>query len=181
MPSQGLVISGVPSDLSRQPARSEGAADIHLEVRADFEDVEPAHGYQLQLRGDKPCPAGTRGRSERKRGRSARPLDETVDISNNAVMSKGKPKPTLTDVLRAAIEQSGLTLYRIGNATGMDPSNLGRFARGDLSIRLDKADRLAAYLGLQLVADPKAKPPEPTPENLARPTLAKHYAKREEK
>ena len=47
-----------------------------------------------------------------------------------------------------------------------------------MSIRLDKADRLAAYLGLQLVANPKAKPPEPTPENLARPTLAEKKAKR---
>lgn len=93
-------------------------------------------------------------------------------------MSKSKAQPTLTDVLRAAIQRSGLTFYRIAKATGIDPSNLGRFIRGDLSIRLDKADRLAAYLGLQLVADPKAVPPEPTPENLARPTLAKKRAKR---
>jgi hypothetical protein len=47
-----------------------------------------------------------------------------------------------------------------------------------LSVRLDKADRLAAYLGLHLVPDPDAVPPEPTPENLARPMLAKRKAKR---
>jgi hypothetical protein len=44
--------------------------------------------------------------------------------------------------------------------------------------RLDRADRLAAYLGLRLVPDPDATPPDPTPENLARPTLAKRRAKR---
>jgi hypothetical protein len=49
---------------------------------------------------------------------------------------------------------------------------------GETSVRLDKADMLAAYLGLRLVSDLDAKPPEPTPENLARPTLAKHRAKR---
>jgi hypothetical protein len=62
--------------------------------------------------------------------------------------------------------------------TGVDESILMRFVWGEMSIRLDKADRLAAYLGLRLTPDPDAKPPEPTPENLARPTLAKRKAKR---
>ncbi len=96
-------------------------------------------------------------------------------------MSKSKPQPTLTDVLRAAIERSGLTVYRIGKATGIDTANLGRFVRGEMSIRLDKADRLAAYLGLQLTPDPDAAPPQPTPENLARPMLAKRKARRKAK
>lgn len=88
-------------------------------------------------------------------------------------MGKSKPQPTLTNVLRAAIEGSGLTRYRIAKETGIPEGNLGRFLRGEMSIRLDKADRLAAYLGLRLTPDPDAVPPEPTPENLARPTLAK--------
>ena len=96
-------------------------------------------------------------------------------------MTKSKPKPTLTDVLRAAIEQSGLTRYRIAKETGIPESHLGRFVRGKMSVRLDKADKLAAYLGLQLVPDPDAKPPQPTPENLARPMLARHKTKRKAK
>jgi transcriptional regulator with XRE-family HTH domain len=96
-------------------------------------------------------------------------------------MSKSKSQPTMTEVLRAAIERSGLTVYRIGKATGVDAANLGRFVRGELSIRLDKADKLAAYLGLRLVTDPDAKPPEPTPENLARPKLARPTKKRKAK
>ncbi len=92
-------------------------------------------------------------------------------------MSKSKAKPTLTDVLRAAIQRSGLTAYRISKATEIDEATLGRFARGEMSIRLDKADALAAYLGLYLVPDPDAVPPDPTPANLARPTLAKRKVK----
>jgi transcriptional regulator with XRE-family HTH domain len=92
-----------------------------------------------------------------------------------------KSKATITDVLRAAIEQSGLTLYRVGKESGVPSSNLRRFVRGEMSVRLDKADRLAAYLGLHLVPDPDAKPPEPTPANLARPMLTKRKAKRKKK
>jgi len=91
-------------------------------------------------------------------------------------MSKGRTKLTITDVLKATVEQSGLTLYRIGRGAGVPESSLLRFMRGETSLRLDKADRLAAYLGLHLVPDPDAVPPEPTPGNRARPMLAKRKA-----
>jgi transcriptional regulator with XRE-family HTH domain len=90
-------------------------------------------------------------------------------------------KPAITDMLRAAIEQSGLTRCRVVKETGIAESNLRRFLRGETSVRLDKADRVAAYLGLQLVPDPDAKPPEPTPANLARPTLARGKGRRKAK
>ena len=66
----------------------------------------------------------------------------------------------MTDVLRAAIEQSGLTGTESPRRPGLPIGNLGRFMRGETSLRLDKADRLAAYLGLRLVPDPDAKPPD---------------------
>jgi plasmid maintenance system antidote protein VapI len=81
--------------------------------------------------------------------------------------------PTLTEAMKVAIQRNGLPVYRIAWATGISAVHLSRFLRDEESIRLDTADRLAAYLGLQLVPDPDAKPPEPTPANLARPTLAK--------
>ena len=84
----------------------------------------------------------------------------------------------MTDVLRIAIEESGVSRYQIAKDTGILQGSLSRFVRGETSLRLDKADRLAAYLGLRLVPDPDAVPPEPTPANLARPTLAKRKAKR---
>jgi transcriptional regulator with XRE-family HTH domain len=89
-----------------------------------------------------------------------------------------KSEPTITEVLRAAIEKSGLTRYRIAKESGIPESNLRRFVQGEMSVRLDSADRLAAYFGLRLTPDPDAVPPTPTPENLARPTLAKTRANR---
>jgi transcriptional regulator with XRE-family HTH domain len=92
-------------------------------------------------------------------------------------MSKNKT-PTLSDVFRKAIAESGLTLYRIAKDTGIVKTSLMRFMAGDTSLRLDRADALAAYLGLRLVPDPDAVLPEPTPENRARPMLAKRKRKR---
>jgi transcriptional regulator with XRE-family HTH domain len=57
----------------------------------------------------------------------------------------------MTDVLRKAIANSGLSLYRTAKDTGIIPQSLLRFQRGDQSLRLDKADLLAEYLGLELV------------------------------
>ncbi|MGD0655336.1 MAG: helix-turn-helix transcriptional regulator [Thermoguttaceae bacterium] len=71
-------------------------------------------------------------------------------------MSKSKTKPTLTDVLKATIEESGLTQYRIAKDTKIPATSLMRFMRGETSLRLDKADILAEYLGLNL--SPLQKP-----------------------
>ncbi len=71
-------------------------------------------------------------------------------------MSKSK-KPTLTDVLQKAIAESGLTLYRIAKDTGVVKTCLIRFMRGETSLRLDKADVLAEYLGLELGNKRKAR------------------------
>lgn len=92
-----------------------------------------------------------------------------------------KNKPTMTDVLKRAVEESGVTRYRIASDTGVPATVIMRFMRGDTSLRLDKADRLAAYLGLRLTPDPDAVPPEPTPGNLARPMLAKRTKRRKAK
>jgi transcriptional regulator with XRE-family HTH domain len=72
-------------------------------------------------------------------------------------MSKPKPKPTMTDVLKAAIENSGVSRYRIAQDTGILETSLSRFMRGETSLRLDKADVLAEYLGLELAEIRKAK------------------------
>jgi len=57
----------------------------------------------------------------------------------------------MTDVLRTAIQESGLTRYRIATDTGIGETSLMRFMRGETSLRLDRADALAEYLGLELV------------------------------
>ena len=66
-------------------------------------------------------------------------------------MSKSKTKPTMTEVLKAAIDESGISRYRIAQDTGILETSLSRFMRGETSLRLDKADVLAQYLRLELV------------------------------
>lgn len=72
-------------------------------------------------------------------------------------MSKSKPKQTLTDVLKTAIGQCGVTRYRIAKDTGITEPSLCLFMQGKSSLRLDKADVLADYLGLELVKKRKEK------------------------
>jgi plasmid maintenance system antidote protein VapI len=60
---------------------------------------------------------------------------------------------TMTETLRQAIAESGLPMLTIANECGVERTSLLRFARGDQSLRLDCADRLAAYFGLRLVAE----------------------------
>jgi transcriptional regulator with XRE-family HTH domain len=62
----------------------------------------------------------------------------------------------MTAMLIKTIQRSGHSLYSIAKATGIDKSALGKFMSGKQSLRLDKADALAAYLGLKLVATKRA-------------------------
>jgi transcriptional regulator with XRE-family HTH domain len=57
---------------------------------------------------------------------------------------------TITDALKDAIRKSGLAYIAIERATGVSRVSLMRFLRGEQSLRLDKADALAALFGLTL-------------------------------
>jgi len=56
----------------------------------------------------------------------------------------------MTKVLKREIERSGLSLSELCRQTGLQPASLMRFLRGEQSIRLDLADRLAKYFELEL-------------------------------
>ncbi|HEY1602618.1 MAG TPA: helix-turn-helix transcriptional regulator, partial [Pirellulales bacterium] len=56
----------------------------------------------------------------------------------------------ITDRLRRTISDSGLPLLRLSKETGVARASLIRFVRGDSSLRLDVADKLAEYFGLEL-------------------------------
>ena len=56
----------------------------------------------------------------------------------------------MTETLRQAIRESELPMLTLATETGIQRGSLIRFARGDQSLRLDIADRLAAYFGLEL-------------------------------
>ena len=66
----------------------------------------------------------------------------------------------MTDVLRAALNdaiEAGETFRSIERATGIVRQSLMPFARGEQSLRLDIADRLATYFGLELKPVSKRK------------------------
>jgi plasmid maintenance system antidote protein VapI len=61
-----------------------------------------------------------------------------------------KPKPTITVVLRNTVVESGITYKALSRETGVARASIQRFVDGRQSIRLDMADRLAEYFGLEL-------------------------------
>jgi len=71
-----------------------------------------------------------------------------------------RPAP-ISDLLRRAIAQAvegGRTNYKaLERETGVTRASIMRFVRGSQSLRLDMADRLAAYFGLSL--RPGRRPP----------------------
>jgi plasmid maintenance system antidote protein VapI len=56
----------------------------------------------------------------------------------------------LTDPLRKAIVDCGQSFKALESETGVLRQSLMRFVRGQQSLRLDMADRLAAFFGLEL-------------------------------
>ena len=56
----------------------------------------------------------------------------------------------MTDVLRKALADSGKALIALERETGIQRGSLSRFLRGNQSLRLDVADKLAAHFGLEL-------------------------------
>lgn len=65
-------------------------------------------------------------------------------------MAKRKRKSPITDPLKRAIAECGLPMLRLSNAAGVERASLIRFMRGERSLRLDVADKLAEYFGLEL-------------------------------
>ena len=64
---------------------------------------------------------------------------------------KKKQPPTMTDVLRQTIRESGIPMLRLSEATGVQRLSIARFLNESQSLRLDCADKLARHFGLVLV------------------------------
>jgi len=63
----------------------------------------------------------------------------------------------LQDQLRRAVEDSGLTLYRIAKGSGIAYQVLHRFARGERDLTLETASKLADYFGMRLTRPRRPK------------------------
>ena len=60
----------------------------------------------------------------------------------------------ISETLRQAIAECGVSFASLERETGVLRQSLMKFARGETSLRLDIADKLAAYFGLTLVRKP---------------------------
>ena len=67
-------------------------------------------------------------------------------------MAKKSPS-RLTEQLRAAVAESGMTLGELTRATGIDKSALSRFVNGERGVSMEAMDALGQCLGLRIVAD----------------------------
>jgi plasmid maintenance system antidote protein VapI len=67
------------------------------------------------------------------------------------------PKQSMSEVLKKAIAESGMAHIAIERATGVKRASIMRFLRGEQSLRLDLADKLAVYFGLELRAKRKGR------------------------
>jgi ribosome-binding protein aMBF1 (putative translation factor) len=65
---------------------------------------------------------------------------------------------SLTTQLRTAIKTSGASLYRIAKDSGLPYAVVHRFATGERQIKLDGADKLAAYFEMRLTTPKRVSP-----------------------
>jgi len=56
----------------------------------------------------------------------------------------------MTNVLRQAITESGMSFKSLERETGVLRQSLMKFAREEQSLRLDVADKLASYFGIEV-------------------------------
>ena len=62
-----------------------------------------------------------------------------------------KQAAPISDVLRQAILNAGVSRYRLAAELGVSQAMLSRFVNGVSGVSLKMADRFAAYLGFELV------------------------------
>ncbi len=68
-----------------------------------------------------------------------------------------KKQQTMTETLRRAIAESELSFKALERETGVTRQSMMSFVRGERSLRLDIADKLVTYFGLELKPTKKRK------------------------
>ena len=64
---------------------------------------------------------------------------------------------TQSDLLKKAIAESGMAHNAIQRATGVERASIMRFLQGKQSLRLDMADRLATFFGIEVLYKRKGR------------------------
>lgn len=62
-------------------------------------------------------------------------------------------KEPLSEQLRSAVLNCGVSRYRIAKDTGLTEAQLCRFVSGQIDIKLSTVDRICEYIGARLVLD----------------------------
>ncbi|MEO0483833.1 MAG: helix-turn-helix domain-containing protein [Planctomycetota bacterium] len=62
---------------------------------------------------------------------------------------------SVMDQLRAAVDSSDESAYAIAKGSGVDRSQLSRLLSSERDLSMESAERLADYLGLEIVVRPK--------------------------
>lgn len=78
-----------------------------------------------------------------------------MSIEEYLIWRNGAGDAPLTSQLRAAIAATGQSLYAIAQASGVPAPVLQRFINGQRGITLETAGKLAVYLRLALLPDPR--------------------------
>jgi uncharacterized membrane protein YheB (UPF0754 family) len=92
---------------------------------------------------------------ERHRQRVAKRKSEEIRrwlLTKATITDKNRvmlDQENITEAIKEAVRESGESLYAICKATGLNEDALSRFMRGQTSMRLDLADKLAEYLGIE--------------------------------
>jgi predicted transcriptional regulator len=73
----------------------------------------------------------------------------------NGVVSFAMPK-TMTEVLKRAILRCKMSAGELSRAAGVPQQTISEFLRGR-DMRMSRAEKIAAYLGLELAKKPKRK------------------------
>lgn len=64
----------------------------------------------------------------------------------------------LSDQIRRAIDESGMTRYRISQLTGINESGLAKFYNGHRGLSMDALDQIGELLGLEIRVVKKRRP-----------------------
>jgi hypothetical protein len=78
-----------------------------------------------------------------------------MSLEDYLTWRKGAGEAPLTRQLQAAIAATGQSIYAIAQASGVAAPVLQRFVKGERGITLETADKIAAYLGLALLPEPR--------------------------
>lgn len=72
----------------------------------------------------------------------------------------GKRRASLSDQIRQAVDESGMSRYRICKELGLAEATMSRFMSGQGGLSMATLDALADLLGLEITARPKRRKPK---------------------